>query len=61
MKKINDAGKVYMIPAKLPGDVYFIRFAVCSRYTEEGDIAASWDEIRRQADDLLLATDNNSS
>lgn len=46
-----------MIPAKLPGNVYFIRFAVCSRYTEESDVIASWEEIRRQADAVVEKKD----
>ena len=44
LKRINDSGQVYMIPAKLR-DMYVIRFAVCSRYTELSDIQASCQEI----------------
>ena len=52
LKRINDSGQVYMIPAKLR-DMYVIRFAVCSRYTELSDIQASCQEIRRHASDVV--------
>lgn len=40
------------MPSKVR-DVYFLRMAVCSRYTNSEDIAQSWDEVRTQADELL--------
>lgn len=52
LKRINDNGQVYMIPAKLH-DTYIIRFAVCSRYTELSDIQASCEEICRHANDVV--------
>ena len=52
LKRITEAGKVYMIPAQL-GDAYIIRMAVCSRYTTETDVEASWAEIKRHTDDLF--------
>lgn len=49
LKRINDAGKIYMIPAKLR-DLYVIRFVICSRYTESSDVLLSWQEIKSHAD-----------
>ncbi|KAI9554739.1 hypothetical protein GHT06_020015 [Daphnia sinensis] len=54
LKRINEAGQVYMIPAKLH-ETYIIRFAVCSRYTELSDVQASCEEIRRHANDIVSA------
>ena len=48
LKRINDAGQIYMIPAKLR-EIYIIRFAICSRYTELSDVQASCEDIRRHA------------
>ena len=53
LKRINDNGHVYMIPAKLR-DMYVIdRFAVCSRYTELSDIQASCQEIHRHSSNVV--------
>ena len=43
-KKVNDGGKIHMTPSKI-GDVFFLRFAVCSRFTESKDIKYAWEEI----------------
>jgi len=53
LKKINDAGKIHMVPSKLRG-LYILRFAVCSRYTESRDVSLAWGEISTLADQLLL-------
>lgn len=52
LKQINEAGQVYMIPAKLR-DTYIIRFAVCSSYTELSDVQTSCEEIRRHANNIV--------
>ena len=52
LKKINDAGRVHMVPAKLRGQ-FVLRLAVCSRYTESRDIVFAWQELSSQADALL--------
>ncbi|XP_052132725.1 aromatic-L-amino-acid decarboxylase-like [Frankliniella occidentalis] len=52
LKKINGHGKIHLVPSKVR-DVYFLRLAVCSRYTNSDDIRQSWDEVRTQADEVL--------
>ena len=52
LKKINEAGRVHMVPAKLRGQ-FVIRLAICSRYTESRDIVFAWQEINSQAEALL--------
>ena len=58
LKQINDAGRVYMIPAKLR-DTFIIRMAIASRMTEPEDVKATFDEIRNHADNLLDPKLNN--
>lgn len=52
LKKINGRGKIHMVPSKV-NDVYFLRMAVCSRFTETADIEYSWKEVAAAADELL--------
>ncbi|EAT37248.1 AAEL010737-PA [Aedes aegypti] len=52
LKKINGRGKIHMVPSKV-NDVYFLRMAVCSRFTEASDIEYSWNEVSAAADELL--------
>jgi aromatic-L-amino-acid decarboxylase len=52
LKKINDNGKIYMVPAKI-NDIFFIRFAVCASSTEKEHIEFAWNEITRTVDVLL--------
>jgi len=59
LKRINEAGRVHMIPAKL-GDMFIIRMAICSRYTETSDVDNSWNEIRQQADAFLAERSSSS-
>lgn len=59
LKKINDGGKIHMVPSKLRG-VFILRFAVCSRYTESHDVILAWNEIRSLADQLLLQYNNSN-
>ncbi|EFX90074.1 hypothetical protein DAPPUDRAFT_300121 [Daphnia pulex] len=51
LKRINDAGRIHMVPAKLRGQ-FVLRLAVCSRYTESRDILFAWQELRSHADAL---------
>ena len=50
-KKINESGKIHLTPAKV-GDIYILRFAVCSRLTEEEDISLAWREVQDQVDSI---------
>jgi len=52
LKMINDAGKIHIVPSKVNG-LFILRFAICSRYTESSDVHFAWQEISRQADQLL--------
>lgn len=52
LKRINGHGVIHLVPSKVR-DVYFLRLAICSRYTNSDDIRGSWDEVRTQADELL--------
>lgn len=53
LKRINAGGKIHMVPSKIH-DVYFLRMAVCSRYTNSKDMEYSWAEISRAATEELL-------
>ncbi|XP_076643377.1 aromatic-L-amino-acid decarboxylase [Halictus rubicundus] len=52
LKKINGAGNIHLVPSKI-NDMYFLRFAICSRYSESKDIQSSWQEIKRRADEVF--------
>lgn len=52
LKRINGNGKIHLVPSKIR-DTYFLRMAVCSRYTESEDIKFSWDEVQSLANDVL--------
>lgn len=52
LKRINAKGVVHMVPSKI-NDTYFLRMAVCSRFTEKEDIEITWKEVRENADLLL--------
>ncbi|XP_054285174.1 aromatic-L-amino-acid decarboxylase [Macrosteles quadrilineatus] len=52
LKRINGNGKIHLVPSKIR-DTYFLRMAVCSRYTESEDIKFSWDEVQSLATDVL--------
>lgn len=57
LKRINAKGVVHMVPSKI-NDIYFLRMAVCSRFTEKEDIDITWKEVRENAD-LLLSEKKN--
>lgn len=52
LKRINGHGKIHLVPSKIR-DKYFLRMAVCSRYTESDDIRLSWEEVAKHSTDLL--------
>ncbi|XP_011859981.1 PREDICTED: aromatic-L-amino-acid decarboxylase-like isoform X2 [Vollenhovia emeryi] len=52
LKKINDAGNIYLIPATTKC-TYYLRFAVVSRFSEIKDIQYSWKEIQLRANEIL--------
>ncbi|XP_031342799.1 aromatic-L-amino-acid decarboxylase-like isoform X2 [Photinus pyralis] len=56
LKKINGRGVIHLVPSKI-GDQYFLRLAICSRYTEKHDIQVSWNEIQAAAKEIV--EDNN--
>jgi hypothetical protein len=47
---------IYIIAATFK-DKHILRFAVCSRMTESRDIQFAWEEIRGQAEQILLGND----
>ncbi|TDG45208.1 hypothetical protein AWZ03_008363 [Drosophila navojoa] len=51
LKRINGRGNIHMVPAKIR-DVYFLRMAVCSRFTRSEDMEYSWKEVSAAADEL---------
>ncbi|KAJ6647507.1 Aromatic-L-amino-acid decarboxylase [Pseudolycoriella hygida] len=57
LKRINGRGKIHMVPSKI-NDVYFIRMAVCSRFTVSEDMVYSWTEVSAAADEELLTNGN---
>lgn len=48
LKSITDDKKVYMVPSKING-VYFLRFAVCARTTEEEHVDYAWSVVQNFA------------
>jgi len=44
LKKINANGKIHMVPAKIK-DTFFLRMAVCSRFSEPTDMDIAWTEV----------------
>ncbi|KAK0086708.1 hypothetical protein PV325_002705 [Microctonus aethiopoides] len=52
LKKINGLGNIHLVPSKC-GSEYFLRVAICSRFSESKDIEYSWREIKLRADQLL--------
>lgn len=53
LKRINAHGKIHLVPSKI-NDTYFLRVAICSRFSQKEDIEYSWKEISNLAD-LVLA------
>ncbi|CRK86290.1 CLUMA_CG000177, isoform A [Clunio marinus] len=54
LKKINGRGNIHLVPSKI-GDTFFLRMAVCSRFTKSEDMQYSWEEVSKSADEVLSA------
>uniref|UniRef100_A0A1L8DZG1 Aromatic-L-amino-acid decarboxylase n=2 Tax=Nyssomyia neivai TaxID=330878 RepID=A0A1L8DZG1_9DIPT len=52
LKRINGRGKIHLVPSKI-NDVFFLRMAVCSRFTVSQDMEFSWKEVAAAADEVL--------
>lgn len=52
LKQLNGHGVIHLVPSKIK-DTYFLRLAICSRYTEQEDIDLSWNEIKSITDVVL--------
>jgi hypothetical protein len=50
---------IYIIAATFK-DKHILRFVVCSRMTESRDIQFAWEEIRGQAEQVLMGNDTES-
>ncbi len=57
-KAINDGAKIHLTPSQID-DVYFLRFAVCSRFTTEEDIEFAFKVISQTADRILSAANTD--
>ena len=53
LDKINNDGRIYLVPADCKG-VYFLRFAVCATRSEEKDVQFAWSVIVQLTEQLLL-------
>lgn len=58
LRRINGRGKIHMVPSKI-NDVYFLRMAVCSRFTVSEDMEYSWAEVSEAADEEFAAQAKN--
>jgi hypothetical protein len=47
---------IYIIAASFK-DKHILRFVVCSRMTESSDVQFAWEEIRGQAEQVLMGND----
>lgn len=56
LKRLNGRGVIHLVPSKIR-DTYFLRLAICSKFTEESDIDISWKEIKDTADEVLAKKD----
>ncbi|XP_071531630.1 aromatic-L-amino-acid decarboxylase isoform X2 [Panulirus ornatus] len=52
LKKLNAGGVIHLVPSKI-NDIYFLRFAVCSRLTESQDVQVAWQEVLKQTELVL--------
>lgn len=57
LKRINGNGQVHMVPSKI-NDTYFLRMAVCSRFTVPEDIEFTWTQVALAADAEFAAQQN---
>lgn len=54
LKRINGRGNIHLVPSKIK-ETYFLRMAVCSRFTTSEDMDYSWSEVAKAADEVLAA------
>lgn len=47
-----------MVPSKVKG-TYFLRMAICSRYTQIEDIDVTWNEVKEASKTILSRQSNN--
>lgn len=52
LRRINGRGKIHLVPSKID-DTYFLRMAVCSRFTVPEDMDISWNEISEAATEVV--------
>lgn len=52
LSRINGEGKIHLVPSKIK-DTYFLRFAVCSRFTESADVTLAWKVVQDLATEIL--------
>lgn len=52
LKRLNGRGVIHLVPSKIK-DEYFLRLAICSRYTEQEDLDLSWKEVSDTATEVL--------
>lgn len=45
-------GVIHLVPSKIR-ETYFLRVAICSRFSEEEDMEVSWKEVKEAADEVL--------
>nr|BDD85276.1 alpha methyl dopa resistant protein 1 [Ischnura senegalensis] len=57
---LSQSHKIYVTAATYAGS-YMIRFAVCSRFTEEKDVQFAWKEICDQTEQILSCEQNGHS
>lgn len=43
---------IHLVPSKIR-ETYFLRLAICSRFSEEEDMEVSWKEVKEAADEIL--------
>lgn len=52
LKRLNARGIIHLVPSKIK-DTYFLRLAICSRFTENSDIELSWKEVKAATEQVL--------
>ena len=52
LQKINGAGNIHLVPSQI-NETFFLRLAICSRFSESKDILFSWEEIKLRTDELF--------
>ncbi|KAF2359997.1 Pyridoxal phosphate-dependent decarboxylase [Trinorchestia longiramus] len=56
VKRINEDGAIHLVASEVAG-VYFLRLAVCSRFTESEDMVFAWKAVERLTSQLLKEED----